>query len=242
LSELAQWELSLYFVDYVPICGHSYEHEGYKNWSNSEECQSAMQQFNSSLSSVEVYDLAGRSNSPIARGSRSCLCFTVRYTPIADGAFDICLLVGESGEIMESIDKSSGNPVGVGIQCIQNELSKSLPICATIDLPNTTSALSSGGALSPTDTPNSPIHSSSTILTDFEQPTSTSPTGGQTNINSNNKEHANEDGGLKTTDKIALGVGLPGAILAIGTLVRCCWTYSKKKGSSSSAYGGSTRN
>ncbi|KAF1982118.1 hypothetical protein K402DRAFT_467011 [Aulographum hederae CBS 113979] len=216
-SQLAQWELNFSLSDYLPVCGNSYEYEGYDYWSNCEACEPAMAAFNASSLSVQIYDTAGRPNAQVAGGDQSCMCFTVEYTPREGIFLDICLLVGRAGEIMWLDD------VGAGIQSPHSNEAKALPRCAGLALPSSATMSRSSEA--------SVSRNNLVPLTPVSIPTTTPETQESGDLQQNRTEESEQDRkgeGLSSEAKIALGTGIPGAIAAIAAIIAFAFKCRKR--------------
>ncbi|ORY08844.1 hypothetical protein BCR34DRAFT_657916 [Clohesyomyces aquaticus] len=196
-----QWEMSYYAVNYLPVCGASTELEGDGYWSNSPECESAITTFNATTLQVALYDTAGvQWTAKFGQGTSLCMCYTVSYTPKDGHLLDICLLVGGNGEIIIR----SG--VAAGLQSPERKKSKALPQCKDVDL-----GKYSQGSGSPTSA-YEPAATSSSAATPTQG-------GGNSHTIAPASEGSKSGGGLSTESKIALGVGLPGAITSTAAII-----------------------
>jgi hypothetical protein len=130
-DQFPSWELSYYAANYRPICGLSFEAEGFYYWSNSGECEPAMSTFNVTMDSFAMYDTSGikrRGNSEdeIASGSALCYCFTL-LTP-QNVMMNICFLIGGGGEVRLKAG------VAVGVFDPSSVSEKALPLCKNVNL------------------------------------------------------------------------------------------------------------
>lgn len=199
-----QWEISYQALDYKPVCGVSAEKEGSDYWSNSPECEPAMATFNSSAGQAQKYDTSGIvSADAIGRGTRLCLCYTVWYTPKAGQLLDICLLVGSAGQVLIS------KGVAVGLQSPETNRAKALPQCKDYQ----------PAASSPAPGPDSTtsLTPSRTLWEDTVPTTSSSARDSDGTRADNNAGSA--DSGLSKEAIIALATGIPGAVVAVATII-----------------------
>jgi len=170
-----------------------------------------MASFNGSDLQVGMYDTAGgHSNTAVGKGTPLCMCFAVEYTPKEGHILDICLLVGKNGEsILRKAFLSSD--VAVGIQNPERNKNKLLPHCKDTDLSKYATSIQ--GSTWPTSKPsNDPTRADTTWKTTAPA----RPTEAQL------KGEGSSGSGLGTEAKIALAVGIPGAITSLATILWWC--------------------
>ena len=120
------WHVNYYAVNFLPVCG-TYSTVKPAHYTNSVECEPAMEHFRTTAAKVTLYNTAGlETTQGFGSGETFCMCYGVYEK---DGTFlDHCYLVGSEGEIRIR------NGYAAGVQDVESNREKMIPECKDVSI------------------------------------------------------------------------------------------------------------